>query len=491
MALTFKRRSAGLHVIPVFQLGVGRLVTTTLYHETATPLIKQGERITATHLRALAAAGIKDVYECKTEDDLLNLVNATPKRPIPLAAVPVGSPIPYNIYDGNDRFLLRKEGVLAQNQYEHMVEANVENVFINEEKLLQMLNAFDLEMTKCQAETIEEEFQKDEELRVSCGDSVLPSLLDARPLAPRPPVDVENALRRYKQHVLASADLLTTLRQGKAVEASVVNGILNGLMEDLSRDLDLTIGFANTLKDGGFAYHSVNVTALSVGVGLALGYKESELRDLGQAALLHEAGMLSVPKEILEKKTALEPQERQRITDHPIQALNYLGRVNLLPHSIVIAVYQEHECLDRSGYPNQRPGSLIHDFAQIIGICDVFEAMTSPRAFRQPMVPYRVLEQLVFQTAKLRYNHDKLRALLQLTGLFPIGSWIKLSNNCVARIIGNNYERYDRPIVSVLYDDKGQQLEQIKSLDMLQEEKLQITDIEDGAKFQVPGTFGF
>jgi len=483
MALTFKRPSSGLRTIPVNELSAGQVVPGAWYHETATLLLKSGEELKEAHLRALKAAGIEEIYECKTEDDVIALVNATPKFPNPLAAVPVGRPIPFNIYGADNRFLLRKDGILAEAQFERLEKtASGGNIFVNDEKLLQVLRKYDLELTKCQAETIEQRFQNEKELRVRGGQSGLHACV--RTEDGRSAEYIERAQKRYMQNVQAVAELLATLKKGIVVGVAAIGEIYNVMLEDLNHDLNLTIGLANGLDDGSFEYHSVNVAALSAGVGLALGYHKQEIKELGLAALLHETGMLDIPGEIVLKKSNLTTLERQRVSEHPVIALNYMGRVTGLPQASLIAVYQEHECLDRSGYPNKRPGNLIHDFAQIIGICDIFEGMTSPR-------PYRALEKLIYETSRAKYSPEILRGLLQLVGLFPIGSWVKLSNNCIGRVVGSNFQRYDQPLVSVLYDHNGAQLPPGKPLDLSKQDALKITDILDVAQFKVPCTFGF
>ena len=490
MALTFKR-APGLRTVQVSALDAGQLVAATLYHETATPLLKQGEQLTAGHLRALAAAGIREVYECKTEDDLLALAAATHKTQYPLSAVSVGCPVAYNIYDGGNRFLLRKGGIMTSAQQQRMRDAKIDEVFINEEQQIQILRRYDLELTKCRAETIEKKFADDADLRVAGGESSLPNLFAKRPLTARMPATLRGMVQRYEGYIHGVDGFLNSLKRGKAVASGDVNRVVTGVLDGIVSDVDLAANFANTKDGGSFQCHSANVATLCVGVGLALGYKEPELKELCMAAMLHEVGMLGVPKEILEKRTALSPPERQRITDHPIHALNYLERVQGVPYRGLMAVYQEHECPDRSGYPNRRPGNLIHDFARIIALCDAYEAMTAPRPFRKPYLPYKALEQLVFATAKSRYAQSALRGLLQLIGLFPVGSWIKLSNNCAARVIGNNYERYDRPVVAVLYDGKNQRLAQAEILDLRHKPELQIADIVDGAQYQASSTLGF
>jgi HD-GYP domain-containing protein (c-di-GMP phosphodiesterase class II) len=489
MALSFKH-TQDLRIVPVYSLKAGETVTFPLFHETATLLLKQGEQVSVEHLRALAGAGINELYECRTEDALQTLVSVTPKKQYPLPLVPVESPVFFNIYDGANRIMLRKGSILSSFQHQRLLEANIEFVYINKDDQLQTLRRYELELMKCQAEEVEKELGG-QDLAVIRGNSALPNLFAKRPPMARPPASVDNMRKRYEKSVGAVDELMESFRLEKEVHMAQLKRIVGDLLEDLLSDVDLATNFTNTKENGFFNSHVTNVATLCVGVGLAFGYKERDLHDLGLAALLHETGMLGVPQEILAKKTALSPEERQKIHDHPLQALNYLKRIRGLPYRSLLAVYQEHERPDRSGYPNGRPGNLIHGFAQIISVCDAFEAMTAPRPFRQSYLPYLALEQLIYAAAKSKYAQNAMRGLLQLTGLFPVGSWIKLSNNRFAKVIGNNSEKYDRPVVAVLFDDKEKRLEFPEVLDLLHKPEMKVLDIVAGTKFSSDQTLGF
>jgi HD-GYP domain-containing protein (c-di-GMP phosphodiesterase class II) len=202
----------------------------------------------------------------------------------------------------------------------------------------------------------------------------------------------------------------------------------------------------------------------------------------------------------LEKSEALTDEERQQINAHPFFALEHLDRVRGLDEKIVLAVYQEHESPDRQGYPNKRPAFLIHDYAKIIAICDSYDAMTAARPYRTPLTPYRAVEELVQLAAKLRYDPRIMRAFLRLIGLFPIGSWVKLSNGEYARVIGGNYDTYDRPQICTMFKDNpnlkalvGETTSRIdpnRVINLDQRPDLKIVETADN-KFDVGPTGGF
>lgn len=449
------KMTSGVLAVPVKKLYPGMTARQRLFHATATPLVEQGEVITEDHLRALNAAGVKELYECEVEGDLQALAASTKKRSLPLAVVPVGTPVPYNIYDDQDRFLLRKGRKLSKEQLDRMLEAHIEHVYIDERTNLREIRLFDVELIKSRANRMEEKLQR-EGLRVEADKSVLAELFKKRPQAPRPGGHIERLERERREQELMTQDLLDTLEQGGIASDEVAEKVVKNIVRGLFRDVDLVLNFTGVEKDGepaDFRRHSLNVAALSVGVGLSLGYNEQRLVELGKAALLHEVGMLRVPRHIVEKNDKLDDEELQEIQAHPVFALEYLNRVRGLEESVVLAVYQEHESPDRTGYPNRRPAYLIHDFAKIIAVCDSYDAMTSPRPYRTLVQPYQAMAELIQAAAKLRYDPRVMRAFLRLLGLFPIGSWVKLSTGEFAKVIGGNYDRYDRPQVAALFSE--------------------------------------
>jgi HD-GYP domain-containing protein (c-di-GMP phosphodiesterase class II) len=226
-------------------------------------------------------------------------------------------------------------------------------------------------------------------------------------------------------------------------------------------------------------------------VGLALGYNEQKLKELAQSALLHEVGMFSVPSNIRDKRGALTPDETAQLHHHPIAAFRYLENIRGVSDRVLVAIYQEHEAPNRSGYPNQRPGHLLHDFAKILAVCDAYDAMTSPRAHRSPMLPYHAIEQLVKGATGQRYDFRILKGLLQAIGLFPIGSWVRLSNHRFAKVIANNYNPYDRPTVCVLFDETHQPLVLPEVVNLAQNPDLKIIAVAESECFTGAQMMGF
>ncbi len=133
-------------------------------------------------------------------------------------------------------------------------------------------------------------------------------------------------------------------------------------------------------KDSDTHSHSVRVSRLSVKLAEILGLPQSSILQLQLGALLHDIGKLAVPGRLIMKKGLLTRSERNVIETHPESGAKLLGAMQKYDEASAI-VLQHHEHLDGSGYPQGISGSSISLFARIVAVADVFDAVTSPRAY--------------------------------------------------------------------------------------------------------------
>ena len=143
------------------------------------------------------------------------------------------------------------------------------------------------------------------------------------------------------------------------------------------------------------------------------------------------------------------------IKKHPIYSLEMLQNVSSLPRVVSVIAYQVHERFNGTGYPRGRKGNSIHLFARILQIADAFIGMTSPRPYRPPMMRYAAMECLIRQAKERYVDPEVVRALLKIQSLFPIGSFVTLTDGSVAQVVRRNQDYYTEPIVARVQDSQG------------------------------------
>jgi putative nucleotidyltransferase with HDIG domain len=155
--------------------------------------------------------------------------------------------------------------------------------------------------------------------------------------------------------------------------------------------------------------HSVNVALYTTMLAKKLGYSESDLNHIAAGGLLHDIGKLSIDDRILTKPGKLDDLEFRTVQRHPTIGFAQVAQRNDLNLGQLMMIYQHHEKLDGSGYPVGSVDDEIHPWAKICTVVDIFEAITSVRPYRTPMVQATALE-ILNKSAPTKLDCDMVKA---------------------------------------------------------------------------------
>jgi len=196
--------------------------------------------------------------------------------------------------------------------------------------------------------------------------------------------------------------------------------------------------------------HCVNVTLLSVSVAYQLGLNHRQIMEVGLGALLQDIGMLKVPASIRLANRPLTPSEFSLIRQHPLHTIELLEDLRGIPRTAKLIAYQVHERFDGTGYPRMRTGAQIHGYAKIVAAADAYSAMTHPRPHRPAILPYEAAKTILVEGSLSKFDISIIRALLDTISLFPIGSFVVLSDSNHAKILRANPGFHTRPVVEIV-----------------------------------------
>jgi putative nucleotidyltransferase with HDIG domain len=129
--------------------------------------------------------------------------------------------------------------------------------------------------------------------------------------------------------------------------------------------------------------HSFNVAVISLLIAMDQGFCDEELYQIGLGAFLHDVGKLYVPKAIIQKPGALDDAEMSYVRRHCEEGIRLLSPFCISKECMDI-VWQHHERLDGSGYPKRLKSDDISQYAKIVMIADVIDAVTSERPYKRP-----------------------------------------------------------------------------------------------------------
>lgn len=135
-----------------------------------------------------------------------------------------------------------------------------------------------------------------------------------------------------------------------------------------------------------------------------------------------------------------------------------LEKVTDLNSGVVYIINQHHERSDGSGYPKGFKGEQIDEYARIVAIADVYDALIHPRKYRSKILPYHAIKQIISE--KKYFDQVFLKALLDKISIYPVGSLVELSSGEIAMVAGVNRQSPLRPLVKIVVDHQGHKLEE-------------------------------
>ena len=214
------------------------------------------------------------------------------------------------------------------------------------------------------------------------------------------------------------------------------------------------------LKADGIDYlytHSARTTIIALTIGLALKLPNHQLIELGIAALLHEVGMMKIPRQVYDKATKLSENEKKLINTHPVQGLKMLQEyskenTNPLAQDILMGVWQHHERSNGSGYPQGLSGNSITLFGKILAAACSYDAQISNRPHRDGVDGYTSMLMMLKEMRNL-YDEKVIAALLNSISIYPLGSYVRLENGAIGIVVDTGNENPKFPIVKLHLDE--------------------------------------
>ena len=273
------------------------------------------------------------------------------------------------------------------------------------------------------------------------------------------------AQRLYGQGLSLAEELLIGDSGRPQVDTQKIFSFVKELIKGVDNQELIGLVFSSqTVSESYLSSNLLHVCIFSLLIGKQLGLEQETLYRLGVASFVHDIGMRSCSGIAGEAKR-LSIVEYQQIKQHPQQGKKLLQE--LMPDadiSILTAIEQEHERIDGSGYPQGITGAQIHEFAQIIGVADVYEALIHARPYRPALVALDTVELLM--KGKKTFNHRMIKSLLESVGLYPRGTAVELNTEEKAFVLRQNKGLPHAPIIRIVLDGHGKSLEEIKEVDL-------------------------
>ncbi len=209
--------------------------------------------------------------------------------------------------------------------------------------------------------------------------------------------------------------------------------------------------------------HSVRVSAIAVFLGMKMRWPEESVLAMGTAALLHDIGKSKISSEILYKTSSLTDDEFRLIQDHPrVGTELLLAQKDVSPLDIA-AAWGHHLRYDGRGYPQKPVWGVRSPPIALLQICDVFEALTAIRPYKQALDPQQAFSIMIDD--KGAFHPILLSAFISTIGIYPPGTYIELSDGRVGMVTAPG-KIIDRPQLRITRLDNGSRLKKEDQYDI-------------------------
>jgi len=278
---------------------------------------------------------------------------------------------------------------------------------------------------------------------------------------------IASRLCAQARHSVSS--LYDEVRMGRALDVEGCVPLVEEISSSMQRNAAAMLGLVRLKTHDDYTFmHSVAVCTLMVVLSRRMGLDETQVRDAGLAGLLHDMGKAKIPLEVLNKPGKLTPAEYNLVKGHP-----QLGHEMLLesgtasPMALDVCLHH-HERPDGQGYPEGVSGKAFTLHARMGAVCDVYDAITSNRPYKEGWLPADSIAKMAEWTRAGKFDAAVFRAFIDCVGIYPVGSLVRLGSERLAVVVEHNPDAPVTPRVKVFFSLRSQLTLPIETLDLSQ-----------------------
>ncbi|WJG08617.1 HD domain-containing phosphohydrolase [Aliiglaciecola sp. LCG003] len=295
------------------------------------------------------------------------------------------------------------------------------------------------------------------------------------PVASQTPTPVEKPKRSIKEQLSAATTLyddaldiqerfFKRLENNQPTSLDEVKSLSHNIIDSVF-EMPSALCCLSMLNKSGkyFLEHSLNCSILLTMFAQSRGFEPRIIEDLSLAGLLMDVGMTNMPKDITQSAKPLTELQRDIVTTHVDIGLDLVERCGDISDNVRDIIFNHHERIDGSGYPDSQSNCDVSEFARMAAIVDSYDAMVSNRVFKKAVTPTIALRNLLTDPG---YEQKLVQGFVQCLGVHPIGSLVKLTNGKLCIVIKSNKKSPLQPTVASFYSTKSTSYSEIKHIDL-------------------------
>lgn len=294
--------------------------------------------------------------------------------------------------------------------------------------------------------------------------------------------EAQKARAILAQGKAAVTSMFHEVRMGNAIKFSDAEPLVDEISNSIARHPETFLNLARLKDADNYTYlHSVAVSGLMIALGKQLGLTGQDLKDAGLAGLMHDVGKAMIPDDILNKPGKLTDEEFDIIKSHPRMGWEVLNVAEGANPVALDACLHHHERIDGKGYPDALSGDQITLFSRMAAICDVYDALTSNRCYKNGWEPAETIRKMAEWRAG-HFDEKIFHAFVKTIGIYPSGTLVRLKSGKLAIVIEQSEKGLLTPVVRIFFSTKSNEpvMPEIVDLSKSQEE---IANVESPEKW--------
>jgi len=297
-----------------------------------------------------------------------------------------------------------------------------------------------------------------------------PEIIEAEePVAEKPAkVSMDAAIAQARKLCDDAKEQVETMfeevRLGKAINSSATTPLIDEIESMIDKNAEAMLGVARIKTHDDYTYmHSVAVSALMIALAKQLKLDEKQIHLAGVAGLVHDLGKAYMPLEVLNKPGRLSEKEFAIMRKHPEVGAKAIDQSKFEPE-VVDVVLHHHEKMDGTGYPEGLKGEEISLLSRMGAICDVYDAVTSNRPYKEAWDPSGTIRKMA--SWKGHFDPEIFKAFISSVGIYPVGSLVRLESGLLAVVLEAHEVSLLTPKVKVFFSARLKEPVPVKTIDL-------------------------